>query len=126
MTPERLAEIRSYGALNWNTSKEMAAEIVELCDALEAAWAELEAFRDSGLFEMWTQERERAERAEAEHDRLLPLAARWVREGQVAVEALDRVRALCDDEPNWNGPEVNSEVRWFANDIRAALDGGAE
>lgn len=67
--------------------------------------------------------RARAERAEADRDDQIRQAEIQAHRALDAEAALARVRALCDDEPNWNGPEVNSEVRWFANDIRAAIDG---
>lgn len=61
---------------------------------------------------------ERAERAETRCDELRPWAARWVREGQVAVEALARVREqLCDPglDPIWDCT--------CCRDIRAVIEG---
>jgi hypothetical protein len=91
---------------------EWPCEVELLRQRAERAEAELEAFRDSGLFEMWTQERERAERAEAEH-------LNQVRLNLNMDAALARVRLLIEG----NGYFRLNHYTITAGELRAALEG---
>lgn len=136
MTPEDLAEIRATHGDTQRCTCSRCQDVYALADALELAWAEVKVSQLGVI-----RERQRAQKAEAERERLY---AEWVRseerdgahisqereraeraEGEkfVAIayaaelqDALDRVETLAD---RWDG-----HASGIAHHIRAAIDGG--
>lgn len=134
MTPDDLAAIPTPERIRRNCMSNQEAELV--ADALEQAWALADSRREEA--NRWAakfgQEQARAELAEAERDdsreeewrirelyeREQQAAWRLVGERARALEALARVRALCDEAREWG--KGNPEVLFFEQDIRAAIE----